>query len=251
MTNPITSKSRAKSDRHESNARPGKPLVLIASGGAFALLALALVLGVHGSDAIREWANESWGLLQTMPAWIYFLTMAVVCILPVPISPFYLAAGPLFGISTSIVWIGIGVALNQAAAYFLASGVMRPVIARQLGRMGYSIATVASAEDQWLFTFLLRAVPGVPYALQNWILGLAGIERLRYFVISWPIQMMYALAWLVAGESAFEGRYGMMVVAVAVILAIALIGRWIGIRAKRSRADLMLASDVAHKEENE
>ena len=214
------------------------------------LLAMLLLLGVHGADTMLGWAEDVWARLQTMPAWIYFLSMAVICIFPVPISPFYLAAGPLYGISTSLLWISIAVALNQLAAYALTAGVLRPVIAHQLERLGYSIPAVRDPRDQWLFTFLLRAVPGVPYSLQNLTLGLAGIERHRYLAVSWPVQMLWAVAWLVAGESAFEGHYGMLITAVAVLIAIALVGRWIGARAKRAHADLIMTNEVSASEKS-
>lgn len=215
-------------------------VLMLVCGTAFVAAALLLAFSIHGSDAALAWIEDAWALVRKMPAWAYFLSMAAICILPVPISPFYLAAGPLYGTGPSLVWIGFAVALNQIVAYTLAAGLMRPVIGRQLERWGYPIPSVRDSGDQWLFTFLIRAVPGVPYALQNWILGLAGIERVRYLVISWPIQMLYAIAWIVAGESAFEGRYGMLIGALSLILAIALLGRWVGKRARRARAELVL-----------
>ena len=229
------SRPRGPASRVDHAGAPRKTFLLIGVAGGFLALAFLLALGIHGPNAVLEWGRRFWQLLQTMPPWIFFLAMALICVLPVPISPFYLAAGPLYGTTTSLLWIAVAVALNQLIAYTLAAGILRPVIESQLERRGYAIPTVQKKEDQWLFAFLIRAVPVLPYAIQNWTLGLAGIERKLYLAISWPIQMVHATAWIVAGRSAFEGRYGILIGALSAIVALSLLGRWIGIRVRRTR----------------
>ena len=200
--------------------------------GAAVLVGLGAILGVGG---LGQRIEEYWIGLQTMPPLVYFTTMALICILPVPISPFYVAAGPLFGFSTALLWIAPSIAANQLLAHHLTDGVLRPSFEALLSGRGYLIPKPRSKSEENLLTALIRVTPGVPYAIQNWILGLAGVERVRYLAISWPIQMLHATAWVLLGQSAFEGRMGVASLAIGLIIVFALIARWVGSRLRASR----------------
>ena len=203
-------------------------------GSAVLLVAGALLLGVYDFQDLSGWVQEAWAFLQRLPAPVYFTVMTLACILPVPISPFYVASGPLFGFATALFWIAPAVAVNQLLTHGLAKSVLRPRLERLLARRGYSIPEPRTKREQTLITLLIRISP-TPFSLQNWILGLAGIERLRYLAISWPIQMAYAAGWVVLGQSAFEGRFGIAAGAVALILCLALLARWGRERLQTSR----------------
>ncbi len=198
------------------------------------LAAGTLLLGVDDFRDLTSLVQEAWADLQTMPAPVYFTVMALACILPVPISPFYVASGPLFGFVTALLWIAPAVAVNQLLTHGLADSVLRPWLERLLARRGYSVPKPRTKREQTLITLLIRISPA-PYSIQNWILGLAGIERLRYLAISWPIQMAYAAGWVLLGQSAFEGRFGIAAGAVALILCLALLARWGRERLQTSR----------------
>jgi uncharacterized membrane protein YdjX (TVP38/TMEM64 family) len=202
---------------------------LLVAGG---LLAVASALGIGG---VNVFFRSAWSELKTMPPLVYFTAMTLICILPVPISPFYLAAGPLFGFKTALLWIAPAVAVNQILAHALTDGVMRPSLEALLSQRGYLIPRPKTEREESLLTALIRVTPGVPYAVQNWILGLAGVDRTRYLAISWPIQMLYAIAWVMLGESAFEGRAGTAMVAIGLVIVLALVARWTGQRLRASR----------------
>jgi len=207
-----------------------------------AFLSMLSVLVVFASSASAEVATESflsgivgivqegWAALQTMPPLVYFVVMALLCILPVPISPFYVAAGPLFGFGQSLLWIGGAVALNQLLAHYLAAGMLRPMLEGFLSERGHAIPKPRNPSEERLLTVLIRITPGPPYALQNWILGLAGIERRRYLIISWPIQMTHATAWVLLGQSVFEGRTGVIFAAIGLIICLGILARWVSVR---------------------
>jgi uncharacterized membrane protein YdjX (TVP38/TMEM64 family) len=209
--------------------------------GVAALFGLGALLGIGDMGRL---IGEYWAVLQTMPPLVYFATMAMICILPVPISPFYVAAGPLFGFSTALLWIAPAIAVNQLLAHHLTDGVLRPSLEALLSGRGYLVPKPRSKSEQNLLTGLIRVTPGVPYAIQNWILGLAGVERARYLAISWPIQMLHATAWVLLGQSAFEGRAGVASLAIGLIVAFALVARWVGARLRASRRGTDVGSAV-------
>jgi uncharacterized membrane protein YdjX (TVP38/TMEM64 family) len=211
-------------------------------GGAVLLAAGAFLLGVDDLYDFSASVQEAWADLQKLPAPVYFTVMALACILPLPISPFYVASGPLFGFETALLWIAPAIAANQLLTHGLADSVLRPWIERQLARRGHSVPKPRTKREQTLVTLLIRISP-MPYSFQNWILGLSRIERLRYLAISWPIQMGYAAGWVLLGQSAFEGRFGIATVAVSLILCLALLARWGRGRLQTSRDGCQSASE--------
>jgi uncharacterized membrane protein YdjX (TVP38/TMEM64 family) len=216
-------------------------LLVLCLLGLFGLLAVATVFGVGGvGDLIRA----AWEDLKTMPPFVYFAAMALICILPVPISPFYAAAGPLFGWPTALLWIAPAVAANQLLAYQITNGMLRPSLEAFLAGRGYLIPKPRNPSEESLLTALIRVTPGIPYALQNWILGLAGVERRRYLTISWPIQMLHATAWVVLGQSVFEGQAGVAAIAVALMIGLAVVARWTGQRLRAARPAPELRDDA-------
>jgi uncharacterized membrane protein YdjX (TVP38/TMEM64 family) len=203
---------------------------LVAFGG----IVFAIDRSAFEFYAIGGRIEQAWMILQTMPPIVFFGAMALLCIFPIPISPFYVAAGPIYGFATAIFWIMPAIAVNQLLAHQLTNGLLRPWLGRLLAKRGYRIPAPRSLREQSLLTALIRVTPGFPYALQNWFLGLAGIEPIRYLVISWPIQMLYAAAWVLLGQSAFEGSFGVATFAVGLIVALGIVARWVGGRLRAS-----------------
>lgn len=183
-----------------------------------------------GLDGLQAAVEAGWAWLELAPAFVFFLTMALLCILPFPIVAFYVSAGPLYGIVPALAWIVPALVVNQLLAHRLANGLLRPFIERLIESRGYTVPRVTTKGDQTLFTVVVRITPGFPYFLQNVMLGIAGIERTRYLLISLPIQMLYATAFVVLGHSAFEGRTGIAIGALALILVASAIARLAHVR---------------------
>jgi len=190
--------------------------------GATLLVALALggyaVFGL-GFDGLRELASAIWIRLQTAPPFVYFAAVSLLTLLPVPISLFYVAAGPLYGVATSLLWIVPATIVNNLIVHAVSTSFLRPRLAVFVERRGYSIPRLETTSDQSLFIAFVRVTPGFPYFLQNLVLGLADVDRWRLVLITLPIHLAYATGFVVLGRSAFEGRFGMAAVALAVLVA--------------------------------
>jgi uncharacterized membrane protein YdjX (TVP38/TMEM64 family) len=206
-------------------------LGLVVGASAIGLLVLLEV----GPELLRSTATQAWSRLQEAPAPVFFTTMALVCLLPFPISLFYLAAGPLFGIVPAILWIAPTLAVNQLLGHAIANGVLRPRIEALIEGRGYTVPRVTKPADQNLFTAAVRITPGFPYFLQNLVLGVAGIERKRYILISVPVQMIYAVGFVVLGKSAMDGEFGIGIGAVGLIVVVSLGARWLRGRMRSAR----------------
>lgn len=209
--------------------------VLIVLGAGAVLVAAIGILFLRevGVDRTLEWVDHAWTRLQAAPPAVYFGAMVLITLFPVPASPFYIAAGPLYGIVPSLLWIVPAVMLNNLIVHTLSMSFLRPWLTAVVSRRGFSIPTLESKRDQTLFIAMVRITPGVPYFFQNILLGLSGVDRLRFLLVSTPVHMIYATGFVMLGRSAFEGEFGLGITAVALIVIVSLVARFVYKRFQR------------------
>ena len=120
----------------------------------------------------------------------YIGFLIVLPLLGFPISAFYVFSGITFS-----PWVGLGVTstglfLNMIAGYWVGRCYLHEPISAYLHKK--------EKTKRWLhtknlirLTVLVRAVPGVPYFMQNYILGLVKAPFWMYLFVSWSIQSMF------------------------------------------------------------
>jgi uncharacterized membrane protein YdjX (TVP38/TMEM64 family) len=67
---------------------------------------------------------------------------------------------------------------------------------------------------------LLRVTPGVPFPVQNYLLGLAGVPFGKYLLVSSLIQCPINAAFILFGDALLQGRGKMALIGLSVILAL-------------------------------
>jgi uncharacterized membrane protein YdjX (TVP38/TMEM64 family) len=185
------------------------------------------------------------GMLETGWAWVrgshpmlFFMTLSVATLFPIPISVFYVAAGPLYGVGPALRGSFFAVAANMTLAHWATSSLLRPFAARVMERLGYTIPTV-NPDDQGQTIIVTRVTPGIPYFAQNLILGLIGVDYWRYLAISLPIQMLWATGFVLLGDSAMRGRFGAALSALGLLIVAGYATKWMHRRfAARGPAEL-------------
>ncbi len=154
---------------------------------------------------------------------VYFGAMAVLPAFGVPMAPFALGAGPLFGERLgfpTIILLGIlALTLNLTVTYWLARRWLRPWLTRVLARFGYNIPQVGR-EDITDLIVLLRVTPGFPFFVQNYLLGLVDAPFLRYLVISCAIQWPINCGFMLFGDALSQGKGKTIITAVLLIVAL-------------------------------
>jgi uncharacterized membrane protein YdjX (TVP38/TMEM64 family) len=144
----------------------------------------------------------------------------------VPMAPFALAAGPLFGERLgfpTIITLGIvALTLNLVCTYWLARRGLRPLLTRLLTRFGYSLPQV-DRDDITDLIVLLRVTPGFPFFVQNYLLGIADAPFLRYLVISCAIQWPINCGFMLFGDALGQGR-GKVIITAILLLAALIVG---------------------------
>ena len=155
----------------------------------------------------------------------YFLAYAILPAIGVPISLFNLTAAPTFAPQIGIVWVVIlaALCLNSANAisYWLARYALHPIIEKLVKRLGYTLPAIPR-DEHVTACILLRVVPGAPYVVQSFILGLAQVRFLPYMVVSFIGQFGWAFAMILLGKSFTEGG-SFKIAFVAIVLIIVLV----------------------------
>jgi len=70
---------------------------------------------------------------------------------------------------------------------------------------------------------LFRITPGPPFFLQSYLLGLGRVAFLTYLWVSWTVAMAYAVGVVFFGKAIVEGRAGLAVMGVSLLIAAVLI----------------------------
>jgi len=202
------------------------PVVKLAIVALAAIVVAVLVL--RGLD-IRALAEQLMTMVQNTGPAVFFTAMAVLPAIGLPIMPFDLAAGPVFGERLGmplVVTLALAaITLNFVVSYWLARRALRPLLEKLLNRLGY---TVPKMEDSDLIdlTILIRVTPGPPFFVQNYLLGLAGVPFGRYMLISCVVTWVYTAGLVLFGDALRHGKGKMAVLAASLLIVAVVITHW-------------------------
>jgi uncharacterized membrane protein YdjX (TVP38/TMEM64 family) len=219
-------------------ARERKKLLIKLSLAAAGLLILAVLalLGVN----LHALVERGLALLRRGGPWAFFSAMAVLPAVGVPLLTFALTAGPAFAGQMgmgAVVAAGLAaITVNVMLAYWLARRWLRPWLVRLFVRLGYKVPQVEPADMTDLIV-LLRVTPGIPFPVQNYLLGLADVPFGKYFGISCAAAWANNVAFIVFGDALLNGKGKLIFCAVSLIAALTaaahLVRRHYAGRAKR------------------
>jgi uncharacterized membrane protein YdjX (TVP38/TMEM64 family) len=213
------------------STRPPKkklPVAKLALVGVVLLVIAAVVLQFVGwrtawDESRRLFAATMDVVAAAGPA-VFFSAMAVLPAFGAPMAPFALVAGPAFGERLGfplIITLGLlALTFNLTITYWLARRWLRPVVTRLLERFGYGLPQVEPG-DMTDFIVLLRVTPGIPFFVQNYLLGLANAPFARYLAISCAIQWVLNAGFMLFGDALSQGRGKMVLTAILLLAAVA------------------------------
>jgi uncharacterized membrane protein YdjX (TVP38/TMEM64 family) len=205
----------------ENSPRPNRALLLKLAVAGVVVVAGGLLLA-RGYD-IKGLIQEVLGVIRGAGAVPFFLAMAILPAAGMPMSFFSLTAGPVFapqiGMPAVIVLSLAAITFSMAFSYFLATRLLRPVLEALLVRLGYKLPQVDSGDATDLIV-LLRVTPGVPFPVQNYLLGLARVPFGKYLLVSCLIQWPTNAAFILFGDALLQGKGKVALISLSVILAL-------------------------------
>lgn len=187
---------------------------------AVAIALLLLLWMIWNGQALAAFKREA-------GPFSYFAAMAVLPALGVPLTPMFMVAGATFGTRIGIVGSLLALSANLLFCYWIAQSALRPFIVAKVARLGFELPNFDEQERGALrFTLIVKLMPGVPAFLKNYLLGLAGVPFVAYFVISLAFTGLYGFALLYLGDSLREHDIGHLTIAALVLIAALLLLRW-------------------------
>ncbi len=167
-------------------------------------------------EQLMEWVES----FAAMGPWVFFSLMAVLPLFWVPLSPFLVLA-PAWGIETAIFGSAAALSVNVVISWFVSGKWFRPLFTRLINRFGYSVPEI-SEKRMVGFALLLRLTPGMPFPLQNYLLGLAGMPFGKYVLVSLPIIWVVSASLILLGESLMSGNGRLAIIGVFLAVLVTL-----------------------------
>ena len=205
----------------EATPRSNRPL-LIKLGIAALVVLVAAALLARGYD-IKGMIQQGLAMIRDAGPVVFFVAMSLLPAAGVPLTFFTLTAGSVFspqlGAPVVIALALAAITANMAMSYFLAHRAFRPVLEALVRRLGYKLPSVGSGDVNDLIV-LLRVTPGVPFPVQNYLLGLAAVPFGRFLLISALIQLPINAAIVLFGDALLSGKGGIAFVSLLLLLAL-------------------------------
>jgi uncharacterized membrane protein YdjX (TVP38/TMEM64 family) len=159
----------------------------------FRLLSFGLLLGggLLLLIAIEFDVRRIMPLIRDTHPLYFVLLMSTLPLIGLPIAAFYLYAGSAYVWWQAWALCTLALGINISISYPIARYLLASPISALLAKYKRSLPEI-TAVNQFRMTFLVRAIPGMPYFMQNYILALFGVRFVPYLVISWSIQSIFA-----------------------------------------------------------
>jgi uncharacterized membrane protein YdjX (TVP38/TMEM64 family) len=195
---------------------------------------------------LKQLLQQGLELVRSAGPTMFFLSMAVLPAAGAPLSFFTLTAGSVFGPQLGMPLVLalslVSITVNMVLGYLLANRVLRPPMQSLLTRLGYKVPQLDSGDASDLIV-LLRATPGMPFPVQNYLLGLAATPFSRYLVVSCLIVFPINTAIVFFGEALLQGKGRLALLALLLLLmlmsATHLLWKHYGAKALPSSADTL------------
>jgi uncharacterized membrane protein YdjX (TVP38/TMEM64 family) len=222
-----TYKVRTMTMPAEQKKRTMRNLTLLVIPALFSALAVFLLW--HNHPEIDYWL----GLLASGRTYLEdnpWALIAVLATLPgigFPISPILILFGvvlaPLYGMPAAVALAIATQSLCTIWTYALAAGPLRGLLTRYVLR--HRELPNMSESNAIRLGLILRVTPGIPYALQNIVLGILGMRFRPYLLVSIPTTGMWTLGFVMTGGAIFKGQVGWAITGIVILIVLVLVTR--------------------------
>jgi len=213
-----------------------------------AILTAALMLWLYlRYPEVEQWRDGLDNLLAWLESYPWALVLAVM-LLPgigfptsILLVTFGGVIGPLYGSWTACLIGILALSVCSLWTYLLAAGPLRGFLQTFLLRK--RSLPEFHGRNAYRVSFILRATPGIPYAIQNVALGVMGIDLKTYLIVSLPVQSLYAIGFILTSGAIFEGNAGLAVTGGALLVVLVVLTRLLRQRRKQTSAPPPIGED--------
>lgn len=201
--------------------------------------ALLLVLGVVSAMAVMlVWQRHPEAIywlelldlghifLKENP-WVLFVVLTTLPGLGFPSSAtlmlFGMVVAPHYGMPAAVALAIAAQSLCSIWTYGLAAGPLKRLLSRYL--QSERALPEMSKHNAVRLGLILRLTPGIPYALQNIILGIMGMRFRDYLLVSIPTTSLWTACFVITGGAIFKGQFGWAITGLVILIVVILATR--------------------------
>lgn len=223
---------------------------------ALTCLALAVMAGFMlagfsptalAREAGRLWSeNESAGMdwiarHRAGAAGLLFVGVSVLPAFMLPVSPLLALCGLILGPAEGVLVAGAGMMVNATGTFFLAR-TCRPWVTAKTNALGFEVPTLSDERLPYLMV-PMRVIPGVPFVVQNYLVGLAGVTPRAFLRWLLLLETPCAAPYVWVGAGVAEGHRRYLMLGGALVLAGVFAAHWHRKRLKRPGATRLSERD--------
>lgn len=225
-------------ENQKSKKRLIRNTILFLLPGTITATTIYLLWNAHPD--IEYWkalALEARDFLEAHPFALLF-ALATLPGIGFPISPLLILTGIVigghYGLPSACVAGIIAQSICTIWTYLLAAGPLRGFLSSFISQKRE--LPELTETNALRLALILRITPGIPYALQNIVLGVIGMQLRTYLLVSIPITALWTIAFIITGGAIFEGRAGLAISGFLLLIVLILITRMLRNRTKDSYA---------------
>jgi uncharacterized membrane protein YdjX (TVP38/TMEM64 family) len=183
------------------------------------------------AGAVETWAafraacERGFAVLQRHPFW-FFLAMVVLLGLPVPASVLFISAGVVWpNPSLGVLWSIAAAAASMTWSHQFSARIGRRFTAAWLPRLHRRLPQLDPARAVQCI-LVARLTPGIPFFLQNHVLGLLGIRFRVFLPLSIVCASPYIAGFVITGGALFKGAWTHLALGLTLIAALVATRIW-------------------------
>lgn len=204
------------------------PVLKLAVAAVLVLVVIGAVVLSNDPKALlaqgKAWYDRAMEAVRRAGPLAFFSAMAIFPACGVPMLAFTLPVGAIFGPTLGmpmvVVWSLVAMTVNLTLTYLLARRALRPILEKLVKRLGYKLPEVESGDVLDLI-IILRVTPGIPFCVQNYMLGLAEAPVGQYLWVSCLIALPYCAAFVMFGNALLTGQGKLVLTLVGLLAALA------------------------------
>jgi uncharacterized membrane protein YdjX (TVP38/TMEM64 family) len=171
---------------------------------AWWMAAVGLALAAAAAAAVLLFVDIDWGgimdRISSLPAIPLLAAMALLPLVGFPVLPVYLVAGARFGPYGGGAVVAFATAVHVIGSYVIARTVLRGPLERLLSKWHAHLPAIPRDEEVAV-AFIAALVPGIPYAVRNYLYAIIGLRLRVCFWIAVPIDVARAYVSILLGNA--------------------------------------------------
>jgi uncharacterized membrane protein YdjX (TVP38/TMEM64 family) len=133
-----------------------------------------------------------------------------------PITALLVLVGIRFDVLAGILIMFMVMPAHLLFSFFVVRSIFRSQLERFARKKKYAIFNIP-ANRQLGFAFVFMAVPGLPYAVKNYLLPISGIPFRGYFLISWLVNSVMGIPFVVLGHATVKWNIHMITILIVML----------------------------------